>query len=136
MTTDPFTEAEHITIPRPHVPYGPEGVPAEQADADYLREAARKLEEHYKPFGSNLRAAVVKLIRDAADAVETSRARLAGQEPTDAEVRAAAIECVKFLFFTAPERPWEDLEVVEQWEPMARIALRSARAARRDEEKR
>lgn len=60
----------------------------------------------------------------------------AAQEPTDAEVKAAAIECVKFLFLTAPERPWEDPEVVEQWEPMARIALRSARAARRDEENR
>lgn len=61
-----------------------------------------------------------------------ARARLTAQEPTDAEVEVAAIECVKFLFLTAPERPWEDPEVVEQWEPMARIALR---ATRRDEEK-
>lgn len=67
---------------------------------------------------------------------EWARPHLAAQEPTDAEVEAAAIECVKFLFLTAPERPWEDPEVVEQWEPMARIALRSARAARRDEEER
>lgn len=66
---------------------------------------------------------------------EWARTHLAQQEPTDVEVRAAAIECVKFLFLTAPERPWEDPEVVEQWEPMARIALRSARTARRDEEK-
>lgn len=58
-----------VTIPRPHVSHGPQGVPASQADADYLREAARKLETHYKPFGSNLRATVVQLIRDAADAI-------------------------------------------------------------------
>lgn len=58
-----------VMVPRPHVPHGPPGVPESQADADYLREAARKLETHYKPFGSNLRATVVQLIRDTADAV-------------------------------------------------------------------
>ena len=84
MTTDNFTEAEYITIPRPHVPHGPKGIPAEQADADYLREAARKLEEHYKPFGSNLRAAVVELVRDAADAVGGPRTHLAAQRQADA----------------------------------------------------
>lgn len=61
-----------ITVPRPHVPFGPDGVPAGQADAHYLHEAAQKLEEHYRPFGSNLRATVVQLIRDAADAVEAT----------------------------------------------------------------
>lgn len=61
-----------VTVPRPHVPHGPHGVPESQADADYLREAARKLETHYKPFGSNLRATVVQLIRDTADALADS----------------------------------------------------------------
>lgn len=65
-----------------------------------------------------------------------ARDHAAAQEPDEEEVQAAAIGCVKFLFLTAPERPWEDSEVVEQWEPMARIALRSARAVRRDEESR
>lgn len=58
-----------VTIPRPHVPHGPQDISEDQADADYLREAARKLETHYKPFGSNLRSTVVQLLRDTADAV-------------------------------------------------------------------
>lgn len=62
-----------VTIPRPHVPHGPQGTPEDVADANYLREAAQKLETHYKPFGSNLRATVVQLLRDAADAVADER---------------------------------------------------------------
>lgn len=58
-----------ITIPRPHIPYGPARVDADEADAQYLRKAATDLADHYQPFGSNLRAAVVKLIRDAANAI-------------------------------------------------------------------
>lgn len=58
-----------ITIPRPHVPHGPAQLTADEADAAYLRKAARNLAEHYKPFGSNLRATVVKLLDDAADAI-------------------------------------------------------------------
>lgn len=135
MTNDPFTEAEHITIPRPHVPYGPEGIPAEQADADYLREAARKLEEHYKPFGSNLRATVVKLVRDAADAVEAPRTHLAAQEPTDGEVLAALNAqgvVVSPKMHPAPSLDyWGDKPA----EAM-RAALSAARAARRDEDPR
>lgn len=63
------TAVDVITIPRPHVPFGPEGLPAEAADAAYLRRAARDLEKHYKPFGKNLRATVVKLVHDAAEAI-------------------------------------------------------------------
>lgn len=62
-------DVETITIPRPHVPHGPAHLSRDAADADYLRKAARDLEGHYKPFGSNLRATVVALIRDAADAI-------------------------------------------------------------------
>lgn len=62
-------DVETITIPRPHVPHGPATVAWDVADADYLRRAARDLEEVYKPFGSNLRATIVALIRDAADAI-------------------------------------------------------------------
>ena len=62
-------DVETITIPRPHVPHGPAGVSRDDSDADYLRRAARDLEEVYKPFGSNLRATIVALIRDAADAI-------------------------------------------------------------------
>lgn len=53
-----------------HVPYGPTGVSGGRADVDYLREAARKIEEHYKPFGSNLRATVVELLREVAFIME------------------------------------------------------------------
>lgn len=62
-------DVETITIPRPHVPHGPAHLSRDAADADYLRKAARDLEGHYKPFGSNLRATIVALIRDAADAI-------------------------------------------------------------------
>lgn len=81
-------EAEQIAIPRPNVPFGPEGVTPEQADVDYLPAAARTLEHHYKSFGANPRVTVVKLIQDAADAVETARVHLAQQEPTDAAARS------------------------------------------------
>lgn len=63
-------EKHHISIPRPHVPSGPKHMTDDESDIYYLRDAARKLEEHYKPFGSNLRATVVKLLRDTADAIE------------------------------------------------------------------
>lgn len=62
--------SEHITIPRPHVPHGPKHLSADVSDVDYLREAAAHLEDFYKPFGSNLRATIVRLVRDAADAIE------------------------------------------------------------------
>ena len=58
-----------ITIPRPHVAFGPEDLDPTVADVAYLRRAARDLEKHYKPFGSHLRSTVVKLLHDAADAV-------------------------------------------------------------------
>lgn len=71
---------ETITIPRPHVPYGPAGVDEWLADADYLRSAARGIEYHGL-FGSNLNRTVAKLLRDAADAV-------AGQEPATPDALA------------------------------------------------
>ncbi len=58
-----------ITIRRPHVPHGPAHLTADQADVDYLLKAARDLEGFYRPFGSNLRATIVQLIRDAAAAI-------------------------------------------------------------------
>lgn len=75
-----------ITVPRPHVPHGPQGVPADVADADYLRTAGRALAEHYQPFGSNLRATVVQLILDAADAIESGRVIEYGVEGRDGTV--------------------------------------------------
>lgn len=61
--------AQTITVRRPHVAYGPKGVPFNQADADYLREAARNI-QHSQCLGSNLTATVMGLLLDAARAVE------------------------------------------------------------------
>jgi len=58
-----------ITVRRPHVPFGPKGVPEHQADAKYLRDAAGNI-EFSRCMGSNLTATVVQLLTDAADAVE------------------------------------------------------------------
>lgn len=65
----PVTREDAITIPRPHVPYGPIGVPERVADADYLREAAKHIEGGFKVGGSNLSATVIKMLRDSADAL-------------------------------------------------------------------
>jgi hypothetical protein len=66
-------KAQTITVPRPHVEYGPKGVPMNAADADYLREAARNI-EHSRCLGSNLTATVKALLMEAARAIEASDA--------------------------------------------------------------
>ncbi|AXC37964.1 hypothetical protein SEA_JACKO_106 [Microbacterium phage Jacko] len=66
--------SDAISIPRPHVPFGPEGVPEHEADADYLDHAAASLEGHYEVGGSNVRATVVKMLRDAAAALRAASA--------------------------------------------------------------
>lgn len=59
-----------ITIPKPVVPYGPQGVPADVATADYLRELVRKIDGGYTVLGgSNVTATVRKLIIDVASAL-------------------------------------------------------------------
>jgi hypothetical protein len=62
-------EPERITIPRPRVPFGPEHLAEHEADAHYLREAARHIEGGYKVGGRNLTATVIQLLRDCADAL-------------------------------------------------------------------
>ncbi|GAA1812620.1 hypothetical protein [Nesterenkonia flava] len=61
---------KHISIPRPRVLHGPDYLTPDQATFMYLHEAADKLEQFHKPFGSNLNAVVVKLLRDAANATD------------------------------------------------------------------
>lgn len=59
-----------ITIPRPHVPYGPDHVTEDQADADYLRSAVRNIDHLSRGeriWGSNVTATVRKVLLDAAD---------------------------------------------------------------------
>ena len=55
-----------IAIPVPHVPFGPAGVPVLVADANYLDHAASNLEGKFEVGGSNVRATVVKILRDVA----------------------------------------------------------------------
>ena len=66
--------ARTITIPAPHVIYGPEGVPEAVADADYLRAAVRNIRyaesNGASMFGSNLTNTVCKLLEDSAAALE------------------------------------------------------------------
>lgn len=77
MSGEPFGT---ITIPRPHVPYGPVGIPAPLSDARYLRDAARHIEQGYQVGGSNLTAAVLKLLRDAADAIEAMNQQISSEQ--------------------------------------------------------
>lgn len=58
-----------VTIPRPHVPFGPKSISEDEADQKYLLGAADDLEKFYKPFGNNLRQTVVKVLRDCATAI-------------------------------------------------------------------
>lgn len=65
--------SETITIPTPHVPHGPEGIPRNVADADYMRAAVRNIKHQSRGerlWGSNLTATIVKLLEDVADALE------------------------------------------------------------------
>lgn len=67
-------EADTVTVPRPHVPFGPMRVPENEADADYLRAAVKNIryaESNGRGlFGSNLTNTVCKLLNDVADALD------------------------------------------------------------------
>jgi hypothetical protein len=57
---------EMITIPAPHVPYpGPN-----DTDASFMRGAAGKIRNGLEPGGYNVTTAVIKLLTDAANALE------------------------------------------------------------------
>lgn len=60
-----------ITIPRPHVPTGPQGVPADRADAEYLRAVVRKIDTGFTSVGgSGVTTMVRELLVNAAEALE------------------------------------------------------------------
>lgn len=63
---------ESVVVPRPHVPYGPHGVPEMLADADYLDSAARNLSGGYAIGGYNVTSTVIKLLHDSATALRAS----------------------------------------------------------------
>jgi hypothetical protein len=56
-----------ITIPAPNVPY-----PGGRTQAYFMRSAADHIEGGYPVGGRNLTATVLKLLRDAADALEAA----------------------------------------------------------------
>lgn len=58
-----------LVIKRPHVSYGPRGVLANQADANYLRSAIVNI-QHSRCLGSNLTATVTALLEDVATQIE------------------------------------------------------------------
>lgn len=65
--------SQTITIRRPHVPFGPEHVSADKADADYLRSAVRNIDylaRGERLWGSNLTATIRQILLDAADALD------------------------------------------------------------------
>ena len=67
---DGAPEPDTITIPRPVVPFGPVSKTENEATADYLLEVVKKIDGKYCTVGgSNVTAAVRKLLTDAADAV-------------------------------------------------------------------
>lgn len=67
---DGAPEPDTITIPRPVVPFGPVSKTENEATADYLLEVVKKINGKYCTVGgSNVTAAVRKLLTDAADAV-------------------------------------------------------------------
>ena len=64
-----ISDGESIEVLRPHVPYGPEGIPEALADADYLDHAANNIAGGYMVGGSNVKATVIKLLHDTATAL-------------------------------------------------------------------
>ena len=69
-----------ITIPTPHVTYGPKDVPENVADADYLRSAVGNIDylsHGERIWGSGVTATVRKLLLDAAQALDPKAATTA-----------------------------------------------------------
>lgn len=69
-----------LVVPIPHVPFGPAEVPELVADATYLDHAASNLEGRFEVGGSNVRATVVRLLRDTATALRAAHRSAEGQE--------------------------------------------------------
>lgn len=63
----PEPTPEWITVPAPNVPY-----PGGSTQAHFMRTAARNVTGRYPVGGSNVTAAVVKLLKDAANALDAA----------------------------------------------------------------
>lgn len=60
------SRVDRLTINRPHVPFGPVGLPDWRADAEYLEHAARNLQGGYQIGGYNVTTTVINLLHDVA----------------------------------------------------------------------
>lgn len=88
-----------ITIPRPHVPHGPVGIPEEEADARYLRDAVRNIEfrgNGERIWGSNLTATIIKLLQDCADAIERPDQQAPTADPMERVKELAYRQCAEW----------------------------------------
>ncbi|MBC6496092.1 hypothetical protein [Microbacterium sp. 4-7] len=91
-----------IEIPRPHVPYGPAGVPERLADADYLDSAARNLAGGYAIGGYNVTSTVIRLLHDAATVLRTTEVT----EPSD-DTYELTVDMLEGLLVAAGVAPGE-----------------------------
>jgi hypothetical protein len=86
---------DEIAIRRPHVPYGPKGIPENEADADYMREAGRNIRhaiaQKRSLWGSNLSETIIRILGDCEDALRAHDAPLAGTFPEIAERDVTAL---------------------------------------------
>ena len=118
MNTNDFTKAARAEAERRY--------PALNPDAEELTYPRSALREHK-------RSAHVA-------GWEAARTHLAAQEPTDAEVEAAARELAERESPTYGAREWDETPPhfprKQEWRLAARAALSAARATRRDKEKR
>ena len=73
-------EIRHLTIPRPHVPHGPEDVTPEAADAEYMRWAVRDIrhaqDNGRSLWGSPLTGTICKLLGDVAEALDSAAGKV------------------------------------------------------------
>lgn len=82
-TRPPITwRVNYITIPKPHVRFGPDGADPDEATAGYFREVIEKIDGGYANVGgSNVTAAVRKLLMDSAYALEGRPTQCCGKCP-------------------------------------------------------
>lgn len=69
-SSSPSSDIDTLRIPRPRVAFGTDAIPADLADATYLRRAARELQQHRPPADPHVLAAVVKLLTDVAHSID------------------------------------------------------------------
>ena len=86
--------SDKVTIPRPHVPFGPLGVPEMLADVDYLDHAARSIAGGYAVGGYNVTHTVIDLLHSVATALRDAHAaEVRSTDTTGAGVESLPAPC-------------------------------------------